>query len=178
MSSLLYFWGRYGKFGIIKFWIIFLPSAETNTNEYFSALPFISGSAASSFAFLIGPSLTRTVYLNFISLLFLAKLAVCYFSAFKIFPGPHSRDLFLWPRKDHQQKRNHTIFFRSQLLQDLLPKYSKFQSPSLLILWASLRLRPFPRPRQGKDTKKAQYSFIMLFQSLRCLKEPSETATL
>ena len=90
-----FFWGTYGKFGIIKFWIIFLPSAETNTNEYFSALPFISGSAASSFAFLIGPSLTRTVYLNFISLLFLAKLAVCYFSAFKIFPGPHSRDLFL-----------------------------------------------------------------------------------
>ena len=97
MSSFLYFWGTYGKFGIIKFWIIFLPSAETNTNEHFSALPFISGSAASSFAFLIGPSLTRTVYLNFISLLFLAKLAVCYFSAFKIFPSPHSRDLFWCP---------------------------------------------------------------------------------
>ena len=91
------FLGTYGKFGIIKFWIIFLPSAEINTNEHFSALPFISGSAASSFAFLIGPSLTRTVYLNFISLLFLAKLAVCYFSAFKIFPSPHSRDLFWCP---------------------------------------------------------------------------------
>ena len=97
MSSFLYFWGTYGKFGIIKFWIIFLPSAERNTNENFSALPFISGSAASSFAFLIGPSLTRTVYLNFISLLFLAKLAVCYFSVFKIFPSPHSRDLFWCP---------------------------------------------------------------------------------